>query len=125
MSIQRHTGPLPVFRSEPGVRADRNGSLAHNRGQSITVSVPALRTFAALTAVVVISVILSVIATVAIISVLNAGAVLPNYARLNQPNQVSQLGVCVSKNGTISQPTNLGFCPSGKFVHVVPKITHP
>lgn len=125
MSIQRHTGPLPVFRGEPDVRADRNGAVPYNRGQSITVSVPALRTFAALAAVVVISVVLSVITTVAIISVLNAGATLPSYARLNQPTQVSQLGVCVSKTGKISTPTNLGFCPNGRFVHVVPKITHP
>lgn len=84
-----------------------------------------MRTFLTLAAVVVLSVVLSVIATITVIAVMNAGVILPQYARLNQPTQVSQLGICVSKNGKITTPTNQGFCRDGTFVHVQPKLSHP
>ncbi len=76
-------------------------------------------------AVVVLSVVLSVIATITLIAVMNAGVILPQYSRLNQPTQVSQLGVCVSKTGKITTPTSVSACPGGKFVHVQPRLTHP
>ncbi len=94
-------------------------------GQTITFSVPALRTFLTLAAVVVLSVVLSVIATITIIAVMNAGVILPQYARLNQPTQVGQLGICVSKTGKVTTPTNVGFCRGGTFVHVQPKLAQP
>lgn len=106
-----------------GAREAPDGRKPH--GQTITVSVPALRTFVTLAAVVVLSVVLSVIATITVIAVMNAGVILPQYARLNQPTQVSQLGICVSKSGRITTPTNSGFCRGGTFVHVQPKISHP
>jgi hypothetical protein len=96
-----------------------------DRGQTIVVSVPAMRTFLTLSAVVVLSVVLSVIATLTVIAVMNAGVILPQYAHLNQPSQVSQLGICVGKAGKIWTPTNVGFCPNAKFVHVQPALTHP
>jgi hypothetical protein len=98
---------------------------SYGRSQNITVSVPALRTFVTLAAVVVLSVVLSVIATISVIAIMNAGVILPQYARLNQPTQVSQLGVCVTKSGHISTPTNEGFCRDGSFVHVQPRISQP
>jgi hypothetical protein len=78
-----------------------------------------------LTAVVALSVVLSVIATITLISVMNAGVILPQYSRYNQPTQVSQLGLCVGKNGRVWTPQHLGFCRGGKFVHIQPKISHP
>jgi hypothetical protein len=122
MSIERHTGPLPVFTSDGEAHASHNG---RPQAQSITVSVPALRTFAALAGVVVISVVLSVIATITLIAVINAGVILPQYARYNQPTQVSQLGICVSKAGRVWTPLHLGFCHGGKFIHVQPRISQP
>jgi hypothetical protein len=108
-----------------GTHEVREGRPSYGQGQAITVSVPALRTFVTLAAVVVLSVVLSVIATISVIAVMNAGVILPQYARLNQPTQVSQLGVCVSKSGRITTPTNEGFCRGGSFVHVQPKISRP
>jgi hypothetical protein len=125
MTPERHRDrSIPVSASDvpdTGTRAARG----RGGGQSITVSVPALRTFMALGAVVVLSVVLSVIATITLIAVMNAGVILPQYSRLNQPTQVSQLGVCVSKTGKISTPTNVNTCLGGKFVHVQPRLTHP
>jgi hypothetical protein len=95
------------------------------QGQTITVSVPALRTFMTLAAVVMLSVVLSVITTITLIAVMNAGVILPQYARLNQPTQVSQLGICVTKSGKISTPTNAGFCRGATFIHVQPALSHP
>jgi hypothetical protein len=74
---------------------------------------------------IVISVVLSVIATITLISVMNAGVILPQYMRYNQPTQVSQLGICVGRHGEIWTPTSQGSCPQGRFVHVQPSITHP
>ena len=54
---------------------------ASGQGQTITVSVPALRTFLTLAAVVVLSVVLSVIATITIIAVMNAGVISAAYCR--------------------------------------------
>lgn len=136
VSIERHTGPLPVFSPDGDVRgrmttANHNGSGAYrtdpppSQPQTIQVSVPALRTFVTLGGVVVISVVLSVITTIALIAVMNAGVILPQYSRFNQPTQVGQLGICVSKNGTVTTPTHVGFCHGGKFIHVQPKLTSP
>jgi hypothetical protein len=108
-----------------GTHEVQEGRLSYGQSQTISVSVPALRTFVTLAAVVVLSVVLSVIATISVIAVMNAGVILPQYARLNQPTQVSQLGVCVSKSGRITTPTNEGFCRGGSFVHVQPKISRP
>lgn len=108
-----------------GTHEVREGRQPAGQGQIITVSVPALRTFVTLAAVVVLSVVLSVIATISVIAVMNAGVILPQYARLNQPTQVSQLGICVSKSGHITTPTNDGFCRGAAFVHVQPKISRP
>lgn len=108
------TGPV---REIPG----RHASYAHR--QEVTVSVPTLRTFLVLAAVVAISVVLSVVATITLISIMNAGVILPQYDRYNQPTQVNQLGVCVAKNGQISTPQSVDFCANGaKFVHVQPNI---
>ena len=136
MTVEPHTGPGPAFDSGSDGQANYQaaGQARHQAdgrsrrdggAQTITVSVPALRTFAALAAVVVISVVLSVVATITLISVMNAGVILPSYARLNQPSQVSQLGICVSRTGKVWTPTNAGFCQGGKFIHVQPKIIHP
>lgn len=116
------TGP-PVAPNGANPSRDSREGPAH--GQTVTVSVPALRTFLTLAAVVVLSVVLSVIATLTIIAVMNAGVILPQYARLNQPTQLSQLGICVSKTGKITRPTDIGFCHGGTFVHVQPTIIHP
>jgi hypothetical protein len=95
-------------------------------GQDHVVSRPNLR-FLTLAAVVLLSVVLSVTATLAVIAVMNAGVILPAYARYDQPAQVSQLGICVNNlKHKVSTPTNLGFCGAGStFVHVQPDITHP
>jgi hypothetical protein len=108
------TGPV---REIPG----RHASYAPR--QEVTVSVPTLRTFLVLAAVVTISVVLSVVATITLISIMNAGVILPQYDRYNQPTQVNQLGVCVSKTGRIWTPQNVDFCPGGKFVHVQPSLS--
>ena len=142
-----HRSPLPARSQERGAgrrenparpsqwagpAAASNGAYSSPRrqappgqGQTITVSVPALRTFLTLAAVVVLSVVLSVIATITIIAVMNAGVILPQYSRLNQPSQVSQLGICVSKTGKVTTPTNVGFCRGATFVHVQPGLSHP
>jgi hypothetical protein len=110
-----------------GDRQIGGASVVAAGGQSIVVSVPAMRTFVTLAAAVALSVVLSVIATLTVIAVMNAGVILPEYAKLNQPTQVSQLGICVNATtGKITTPTNVGFCPVGdRFVHVQPSITHP
>lgn len=110
------TGPMPVFQG-------RHASYA--KPQGVTISVPALRTFLALAAVVAVSVVLSVVATITLISVMNAGVILPQYSRYNQPTQVGDLGLCVGKGGRIWTPQNVGFCHNGKFVHVRPSVSGP
>lgn len=110
------TGPLPAFRDRYASRPGR---------QFITVSVAALRTFALLSFVVAVSVVLSVVATISLISVLTTGVIQPQYSRYNQPTQVTQLGICVSRHGRISTPTQIDTCHNGRFVHVQPAISHP
>lgn len=134
MTIDRHTGPLPGYAgpasgpaSDLGARfgtghpqADLGGGAQH-----ITVSLPAVKTILMFTAGIVISVVLSVIATITLISVMNAGVILPGYTRVNQPTQVSQLGFCVSQTGAVWTPKHQNFCSGGKFIHVDPKLTGP
>ena len=78
-------------------------------------------------ATLILAVVLSVIATITILAVLTGGVYLPQYSRYNQPTQVSQLGLCVSRHGQITTPSGTGTtCPHGsRFVHVQPAVTHP
>ena len=126
-SITRRDRGLPAdeeWEEPPTGPVSHGRHASYSRPQTVTISVPALRTVLALAAVVAISVVLSVVATVALISVMNAGVILPQYSRYDQPAQVNQLGVCVGK-GRIWTPQNVGFCRNGKFVHVQPNVSAP
>jgi hypothetical protein len=84
------------------------------------VSLPALRTFVSLAAAVVLSVVLSVLATLAVIAVMNGGVILPSYAKFDQPAQTAELGICVNTTThVISTPVKAGTCPTDqKYVRV-------
>jgi len=78
-------------------------------------------------ATLILAVVLSVVATITILAVLTGGVYLPQYSRYNQPTQVSQLGVCVSKHGHLKTPVGTGTTcpPRWQFVHVQPVVNHP